>query len=401
MVPSEPESAVGRLDQRGLVGELIADGRPPLAFTAVGLLLSGAFAIFLATRREFLPHDVAFLGMTAASLCEIAECRVVRFMFHDRVAFGGTLVAVGILYLWLVVFPLRERARGAWRAFVVSGLIGFGSFLTYIGYGYLDSWHSAATLTLLPAFLCGIWRSRPLAQIPARGWLVTDGRLAPSSVRFGRYGLLATGAGLILAGLVISYIGVTDVFVREDLAFIGVTRESLDSVNARLVPLIAHDRSGFGGGLTTIGVLFLTCGWYARPSRSFSSSRTACRRRGLYMRHRHALRGGIPESAPSCTRDGRRRAVRVQHRRRIDRLRPVDANAPSGAVAIVLHHSRTSRRTRVRPCRTNPRRSAAPRDTSRMTPCFCCGEAGPRSRTRTSTERPLARFVTRRRVPNG
>jgi hypothetical protein len=141
--------------------------------------------------------------------------------------------------------------------------------LTYIGYGYLDSWHSAATLTLLPAFLCGVWRSRRLAQIPSRSWLVTDARLAPSSVRFGRYGLLATGAGVLLAGLVISYIGVTDVFVREDLAFIGVTREALDSVNVRLVPLIVHDRSGFGGGLTTVGALFLMCGWYARPSRSF------------------------------------------------------------------------------------------------------------------------------------
>ena len=265
----DPESLAGRLDRKGLLGELIADGRPPLTFTAVGLLLSGAFAIFLAARREFLPHDVAFLGMSAASLCEIAECRVVRFMFHDRVAFGGTLVAVGILYLWLVSFPLREGARWAWNAFLISGLIGFGSFLSYLGYGYLDSWHGAATMMLMPAFLCGLWRSRPSAQAPVRSWLLTDVRLAPSLVKFGRYGLLATGAGLLLAGLVISYIGVTDVFVREDLAFIGVTRESLDSVNPRLIPLIAHDRSGFGGGLTTVGALFLICGWYARPSRSF------------------------------------------------------------------------------------------------------------------------------------
>lgn len=266
---SDPDSLAGHMDRQGLLDELIADGRPPLTFTAVGLLLSGAFAIFLAARREFLPHDVAFLGMSAASLCEIAECRVVRFMFHDRVAFGGTLVAVGILYLWLVAFPLREGARWAWNAFLISGLIGFGSFLSYLGHGYLDSWHSAATMTLLPAFVCGLWRSRLSAQTPPRSWLLADVRLAPSLVKFGRYGLLATGVGLLLAGLVISYIGVTEVFVREDLAFIGVTRESLDSVNARLVPLIAHDRSGFGGGLTTIGALFVMCGWYARPSRSF------------------------------------------------------------------------------------------------------------------------------------
>ncbi len=95
-------------DQRGFLRELVGDGRPALVLTAVALFLSGAFAIFLAIRREFLPQDVAFLGMTAKDLCGIADCRIVRFMFHDRVAFGGTLIAVATLYLWLALFPLRH-----------------------------------------------------------------------------------------------------------------------------------------------------------------------------------------------------------------------------------------------------------------------------------------------------
>lgn len=103
-------------DDRGLLRELVGDGRPALALTAVALLFSGAFAILLATRREFLPHDVTFLGMTAGELCAIADCRIVRFMFHDRVAFGGTLLAVAILYLWLAFFPLRRGAAWAWWA---------------------------------------------------------------------------------------------------------------------------------------------------------------------------------------------------------------------------------------------------------------------------------------------
>ena len=84
-------------DERGLLRAFVDDGRPLLILTALALLVSGAFAVFLAVRREFLPHDVAFLGMTAADLCAIAACRVVGFMFHDRVAFGGTLIAVAIL----------------------------------------------------------------------------------------------------------------------------------------------------------------------------------------------------------------------------------------------------------------------------------------------------------------
>jgi hypothetical protein len=256
--------------ERGLVRELIGDGRPLLALTAVTLLLSGVFAIFLSYRREFLPHDVAFLGMTAERLCSLVGCRIVHFMFHDRVAFGGTLIAVAVLYLWLAAFPLRERAAWAWWAFLVSGVMGFGSFLAYLGYGYFDSWHGSASLALFPVFVTGLVASRKRASERAAGWLGSvEGRGAPALSRWGRRGLLATGAGIALAGIVILFLGSTKVFVAEDLGFIGLTREALDEINPRLVPLIAHDRAGFGGGLATVGVLLLTCGWYARPSRSF------------------------------------------------------------------------------------------------------------------------------------
>jgi hypothetical protein len=257
-------------DDPGLLRALIGDGRPPLTLTAVMLFLSGAFAIFLAIRREFLPHDVAYLGMSAEALCAIADCRIVRFMFHDRVAFGGTLVAVATIYLWLAAFPLRQGHAWAWWTFFASGVLGFGSFLAYLGYGYFDSWHGFATLALLPVFVVGLVTSRPHANVPVTAWLNTvDTRRAPPILRVGRWGLLATGAGIAMAGFVILVIGTTDVFVAEDLGFIGHTRDALDRINPRLVPLIAHDRAGFGGGLATTGVLLSICGWYAPPTRAF------------------------------------------------------------------------------------------------------------------------------------
>lgn len=256
--------------ERGLFRELIGDGRPLLTLTAVMLLLSGAFAIFLAYRREFLPHDVAFLGMTAESLCAIVGCRIVHFMFHDRVAFGGTLIAIATLYLWLAAFPLRQGAAWAWWAFLASGVLGFGSFLAYLGYGYFDSWHGTASLALLAVFVTGLALAKARATARVTGWLTSaEGRRASTLTRWGRWGLLATGAGIALAGLVILYFGSTKVFVTEDLGFIGLTRDALDRINPRLVPLIAHDRAGFGGGLATVGVLLLICGWHAPPSRSF------------------------------------------------------------------------------------------------------------------------------------
>jgi hypothetical protein len=152
----------------------------------------------------------------------------------------------------------------------VTGALGFATFLAYMGYGYLDRWHGAATLVLLPVFLGGLVRSRSLAGVAAPGWLRSDaGRAAHPLARAGRWGLVATGAGMTIAGAVILVLGATEVFVAEDLAFMGVTRGELDRVNPRLVPLIAHDRAGFGGGLLTAGLLVLACGWWARPGRGF------------------------------------------------------------------------------------------------------------------------------------
>jgi hypothetical protein len=77
------------IDNRGLLGALLGDGRPFLIFAGLSLVLSGSFALFLSATRHFLPHDVQFLGMTAERLCGIDNCRIVYFMFHDRVALAA------------------------------------------------------------------------------------------------------------------------------------------------------------------------------------------------------------------------------------------------------------------------------------------------------------------------
>src|SRR5262245_59545039 len=121
-----------------------------LLFTGLCLALFGGFAFFLASTGHFLPHDIQFLGMTSDELCRINQCRIVHFMIHDRVAFGGALIAIGAVYMWLAEFPLRRGEAWAWWTLLASGACGFSSFLAYLGYGYLDSWHGAGTLFLLP-----------------------------------------------------------------------------------------------------------------------------------------------------------------------------------------------------------------------------------------------------------
>jgi hypothetical protein len=250
---------------------LVGDGRPLITFTGLVLGLSGLFAIFLSATKHFLPHDVAFLGMTPDSLCSVNECRIVHFMFHDRVSFGGSLIAIAALYLWLAAFPLREKQAWAWWLLLVSSLIGFGSFLCYLGYGYLDTWHGTATLALLPIFILGMvnvyWNIgrgqsfRSLLQ-PA------DWPSWKSAYGVGRYLMLGTAAGLIAGGLTIMTIGATTVFVPQDLAYMGLDVAALRDINPHLVPLIAHDRAGFGGGVFCCGVTMFFCIWCSQPSRS-------------------------------------------------------------------------------------------------------------------------------------
>ena len=194
-------------------------------------------------------------------------------MIHDRISFGGSLIAIASLYVWMAAFPLRDGEQWAWWTLTTSGITGFGSFLTYLSYGYLDTWHGAATLVLLPCFLWGLWKLRPKpAVVTNTKW---SSLLVPSvtiewrtTAGKGRLLLLCVAAGMIGAGLTIQLIGMTSVFVPTDLTFMGMNREDLHAINPRLIPLIAHDRAGFGGAVMTAGLLTLACVWFGRPSRS-------------------------------------------------------------------------------------------------------------------------------------
>src|SRR5437773_12062602 len=148
-------------DERGLLDALLSDGRFLLSLTGFVLALSGGFAIFQSVSGHFLPHDAEALGFDAKHLAEVANRRVVSFMFHDRVAFGGTLLAIGFAYWFLAEFPLRAGEAWAWWTYLISGVCGFTSFLSYLSYGYLDTWHAIATLGLLAVFLAGLCRARP------------------------------------------------------------------------------------------------------------------------------------------------------------------------------------------------------------------------------------------------
>jgi hypothetical protein len=192
-------------------------------------------------------------------------------MAHDRAAFGGTLVSIAILDLWLIRVPLVAGRAWAWWTLALAGAVGFLSFLTYLGTGYLDTWHGLATLSLLPLYGAGLAGTRRNLRGPTGpGALAAPGATPARWSRgwVGRALLLLAGLGVTVAGATIATIGSLVVFVPQDIDYIGLSRASLDAIDPRLVPLIAHDRSGFGGGLATTGLTVLACAWCGRPSRS-------------------------------------------------------------------------------------------------------------------------------------
>jgi hypothetical protein len=89
-----------------------------------------------------------------------------------------------------------------------------------------------------------------------------------SRLGVGRACLLVTALLLMVGGMTIMVVGSTFVFVPQDLVFMGMTAAQLHAVNPHLVPLIAHDRAGFGGGLCCTGVIVFFCVWCGRPSKS-------------------------------------------------------------------------------------------------------------------------------------
>jgi dihydroorotate dehydrogenase len=240
-----------------------------LAFTGAVLVGAGVIALGLAATIKLLPYDIHYLGMTVDELCKRNGCRIVHFMAHDRVSFGGAIISIGILYVWLALVPLREGRAWAWWTLALSGVVGFASFLTYLGYGYLDLSHGIATLLLLPFYIGGILFSRTrlrgprgistLGQTGARAWFYSPAGLGRAAVTF-------AAVGMILGGATIMSVGVTRVFVPQDLEYMDITVAELNALNPRLVPLIAHDRAGFGGGLFSGGITVLFSLWCgARP----------------------------------------------------------------------------------------------------------------------------------------
>ncbi|AJD92837.1 hypothetical protein JMA_35200 [Jeotgalibacillus malaysiensis] len=220
----------------------------------LAILIGGMIALGFSMTRIILPYDEQFIGMTRAEI-EAFNPAVLAFMAHDRMALAGTMISGGILYIQLARHGLSKRLHWVKIAFHTAAITGFLGIFAFIGYGYFDWLHGVFWLVLLPIYLASFYLTKKSHAFPSssnrtnsRAWKLSN---------IGQLLFVMLGAMIMVGGIVITIIGMTGVFVATDLGYLCVTPEMLQAVNERLIPVIAHDRAGFGSALISVGLMVL------------------------------------------------------------------------------------------------------------------------------------------------
>ncbi|WP_436772261.1 hypothetical protein [Yinghuangia sp. YIM S09857] len=224
----------------------------------LGMVGAGLGAAAITLGPVLLWYDRDFLGLDRDHLHGVNH-HLVSFLQHDRITMAATMVAIGILYAGLAAGGIRQGWPWARNALLASGLIGFPTLLYFLATGFVEPLHTAVAAVLFPMFVAAVWR----APGQPRWRILPDG---PEHERrralTGQLLMILTGAGLFIGGAVVSVVGLTEVFVPSDLAFLGTTSDELENANPRLLAFIAHDRAGFGGALMAAAVaIVLVSAW--------------------------------------------------------------------------------------------------------------------------------------------
>jgi dihydroorotate dehydrogenase len=233
----------------------------------LAITIAGFIAMIFSMSTVILPYDESFLGIFRKDILDFNPF-ILYFMAHDRMTLSGTMISGGIIYMQLAKCGVKYGLHWARKAINIAGIVGFLGILLFIGYGYFDWLHGLFWLILLPLFILGFYKSRNAKGSPSSTNLFDS-----PAWKWNLYGQLCfviLGASLAVGGVVISMIGVTQVFVPTDISYLCMPPEMLNEFNERLIPVIAHDRAGFGSALLSVGLLVLMLAlWGIREGESW------------------------------------------------------------------------------------------------------------------------------------
>ncbi|MFZ3590110.1 dihydroorotate dehydrogenase [Bacillus sp. DJP31] len=218
----------------------------------LSILIGGLIALYFAVTSVILPYDESFIGLNRDDILQVNPL-ILSFMFHDRMALAGTMISGGILYIQLARHGIRHDLHWTKIAFHSAAIIGFLGILLFIGYGYFDWLHGLFWLILLPIYFLSFREGKRITGPPSSSHGTND-RVWKVGL-YGQLMFILLGFLILVGGIVISTIGVSNVFVSTDLAFLCMTPDMLDQISANLIPVIAHDRAGFGSALVSVGLL--------------------------------------------------------------------------------------------------------------------------------------------------
>jgi hypothetical protein len=219
----------------------------------IAMICAGIGAALITGGPVLLGYDRAFLGSDVADL-ERLNSRIVLFLQHDRITMAGCTAAIGCCYIGHAM-GMRRGWPWARKAFLLSGAVGFPTFFLFLGYGFFDPLHFSVAVGYFPLYLFGCFGRRVTPS-----WVAPDRVDEPQRRRaaVGQLVMISVAVGVLLSGIVIMVIGVSDVLVPSDRAYLGESQASIEAaLDGRLLRFVAHDRAGFGGALTSLGMAVL------------------------------------------------------------------------------------------------------------------------------------------------
>lgn len=219
------------------------------------IFLGGLLALTFSITSVILPYDESFLGLTREQLLAVNP-RIIYFMAHDRMTLAGTMISGGIVYMQLARHGVKYGIHWAKKAIDIAGIIGFLGILLFIGYGYFDWLHALFWIVLAPVFYLGWKKTRNIREVSSSKNRRNHGFWKRAI--WGQLAFVVLGFSFVIGGIVIAAIGITSVFVSTDILYICMSPEQLNALTEKLIPVIAHDRAGFGGALISVGLLVLT-----------------------------------------------------------------------------------------------------------------------------------------------